>query len=236
MTEKTLAEVTRERAQKAFDLAQDRAIRLQDEIVNALRSRVASCYHVEPYTQVNAQGVAYRGVSVKRHQCDWFEYRIRLNVNSSSRWSTTPHYCVEAVGSRHTRNGRSYEPLYGQNKDGYYNFVRMSEDVERAYEAGRIERERRERTHLNHTMSRATFLKVCKATGLQPAYEAANYGSLRVGPFEVELMAGDYHDGNVRLKVSLTQQGCDERRALQLIQMLQRSFGERRDPEEVFNG
>jgi len=222
MTDRETIEAARKaEAAKKYMSAMDGAKATQKTVVETLRSRLASCYEVHPYTRTNTQGTEYFGVTVKRAQTPWFKFEFGFRVESTSRYySSMPNYKLAIVGTRYDRNDRSYTPLYEADKKGLLNMVRMADDVDRAYESGRKYRERNQAVASRTAFSRAEFLKVCQHTGVQPAFVEANYGTLKVGDFEVEVSAGDIYDGKVRVKVSLNKAHLTAEETVELVKRL----------------
>lgn len=207
MTDRETLEAQRKAdAQRKYMSAMDNAKATRQQVIETLRSRLPSCYNVRAYDRTSDYGAEYFGVTVQRAQCNWFKYEFSFRVESATRYlSSMPHYKLAIRGSTYTRSDRSFTPLYEFDKRGLLNMTRMAEDVERAYEAGRLYHERNEASTTRRAYSRREFTKVCQQTGVQPAYFEANYGTLKVGDFEIEVTAGDIHDGKVRVKVSLNK-------------------------------
>lgn len=197
------------------------AKKLRDQVVDSLRSRLASIYHVMPYNTVNAQGTEYFGVRVKVHQCKWFDYSLGFRVENESRYmSSMPRFACRIVGSRYERNRRSFTPLYEADKKGQYNFVRMAEDIERAHEAGRIYHERNAASTARRSFSEGEFTKVCEQTGVKPFSYSSNSGELDIGKYRVVVSAGDFYDGKVKVQVSLRETLLSAEEAVSIIRAL----------------
>jgi hypothetical protein len=217
----TIEAARRAESLKKYASAMENAKAVRQQVVESLRSRLASCYEVQPYNRTNTQGTEYFGVTVKRAQCPWFKFEFGFRVENSSRYYTSmPNYKLAIVGSRYDRNDRSFTPLYEDTKKGGFNFERMAEDVDRAYESGRRYHERNKASAERTAFSRAEFIKVCQQTGVQPAFVEANYGTLKLGDFEVEVTAGDIYDGKVRVKVSLNKAHLTAEETVALVKRL----------------
>jgi hypothetical protein len=217
----TIEAARKAEAQRKYMSAMDGAKETRQKVIESLRSRLASCYDVRAYDRKSDYGTEYFGVTVKRAQAPWFKFELSFRVESATRYlSSMPHYKLAIRGSTYTRNDRSFTPLYEFDKKGFLNMTRMAEDVERAYEAQRTYHERNQAVASRTAYSRAEFIKVCEQTGVQPAYVEANYGTLRIGDFEIEVTAGDIYDGKVRVKLSLHKAHLTAEETVALVKRL----------------
>lgn len=213
------AERTAQRA-KNLKMALEDAERLQTAAVTALRSRLPSVYTVHAITDTQQNGDVRRRVEItevasKQH------WAIRIGAHFVGRYSFSTAYEVQALGDSYTRERRRYQPEYKHTKKGW-NFERMADDAQRAI-ASKIEQRKLEQRRASHyARSTEAFLEVLKCTGDKPAYEGASYANISTPKFSIEVHAGDYWDGTVRVKVALNKTGLTAAQAVEIIEQLRK--------------
>jgi Tfp pilus assembly protein PilV len=205
---------------KNLQLATDDAASLQERITNMLRSRLPSVYDVRPITDTMENGDVRRRVEVTEvaSQLKW-SIRLRVQLKGSYAWATA--YEVQCLGDRYSRERRMYQPEYKLTKSGW-NYERMADDAERAIKAAITQREVAQRRASNTERSEATFKEVLACVGGKTAYPGAHYATVTTPKFTIELSAGDFWDGTVRVKVSLDKNGLTAAQAIEIIEQLRR--------------
>jgi hypothetical protein len=219
----TREQIEAERAEqraKNLKMALEDAERLQTAIVTALRSRLASVYTVYAVTDTHQNGDVRRRVEVTEVDSKQ-QWAIRIGAHFAGRYSFSTAYEVRALGDSYTRERRSYQPEYKLTQQGW-NYERMAADAVRAITSKIEQRKLEERRASNYARSAETFAEVLKCTGDKPAYEGASYANISLPKFTVEVTAGDYWDGTVRLKVTLNKIGLNAAQAVELIEQLRK--------------